>query len=150
MIKQVILTALAGTTLIFNTGVFAQQCKVKPIVKAGMPKLAPYQYDSYALKEISFGPKPKKETTNFEVFSEEEYKLVFCQTELPQEIGITIYGKIKGEKKILYFDESGKKVSQDFSFGPTKSGTYYIEYEIPAATSPNQKGCFVLLIGVKE
>ena len=56
MIKQVILTALAGATLIFNTGVFAQQCKVKPIVKTGMPKLAPLQYDSYALKEISYGP----------------------------------------------------------------------------------------------
>ena len=150
MIKHIILTALAGATLIFNTGVFAQQCKVKPIVKEGMPKLAPFQYDSYALKEIVYGSKPKKESINFEVFSDEEYKLVFCQTVLPQEVGITIYGLEKGKKKILYFDESGKKASQDFSFGPTTSGTYYIEYEIPAATAANQKGCFVLLIGVKD
>ena len=150
MVKKVILTVLAGASLIFNTGIFAQQCKVKPIVKAGMPKLAPFQYDSYALKEISYGPKAKKESVNFEVFSDEEYKLVFCQTELPQEVGITIYGKNKGKKEILYFDESGKKATQDFSFGPTLSGTYYIEYDIPAATAPNQKGCFVLLIGVRE
>ena len=150
MIKKVVFTALAGATLIFNSELSAQQCKVKPIIKAGMSKLAPYQYDSYAVKEIVYGPKPKKETIDFEVFSDEEYKLVFCQTELPQEIGITIYGKIKGQKQILYFDESGKKSSENFNFGPTRSGTYYIEYEIPAATAPNQKGCFVLLIGLKD
>lgn len=150
MIKHVIVTVLAGATFIFNTGIFAQQCKVKPIVKQCMPMLNPYQYDSYALKEIVYGPKAKKESINFEVFSEEEYKLVFGQTVLPQEVGITIYRLSKGKKEIIYFDESGKKTSQDFSFGPTTSGTYYIEYEIPAATAPNQKGCFVVLIGLKE
>ena len=149
MVKKVIVTALAGASLIFNTGLFAQQCKVKPIVKAGMPRLAPYQYDSYALKEIVYGPKPKKESINFEIFSDEDYKLVFCQTELPQEVGITIYGKNKGKKEILYFDESGKKSIQDFNFHPTQSGTYYIEYDIPASTSTVKKGCFVVLIGLK-
>ena len=82
MIKHIIITALAGITLTFNLS--AQQCKVKPIVKKSMPQLAPYQYDSYAVKEIVYGTKAKKETIDFEVFSDEEYKLVFCETELPQ------------------------------------------------------------------
>ena len=149
MIKHFVLTALAGALLIFNTNLWAQ-CKVKPIVKSCMPALQPFEYDSYVVKEISYGPKIKKETIDFQVFSDEEYKLVFGQTTLPQEVGITIYGLEKGKKKILYFDESGKKSSQVFNFGPTKSGTYFIEYEIPAATAPNQKGCFVVLIGIKE
>lgn len=139
--------AIAGLLLIF-TNELSAQCKVKPIVKNGMPLLAPYQYDSYAIKEINYGSKPKKETINFEVFSDEEYKLVFCQTVLPQEVGVVIYGKSKGKKEILYFDESGRKSVQTFNFGPTRSGTYYIEYEIPAASAPNQKGCFVVLIGI--
>ena len=148
--KYLFLIFIAAVLVSFDSEVPVEQCKVKPIVKAAMPKLAPFQYDSYAVKEIVYGPKPKKETLDFEVFSDEEYKLVFCQTELPQEVGITIYGLLKGKKQILYFDESGKKSSQDFSFGPTRSGTYYVEYEIPAATAPNQKGCFVMLIGLRE
>ena len=149
MIKPILFTFLAVALLFFHATLQAQ-CKVKPIVKNCMPSLGEYQYDSYVIKEITYGAKTKKETLDFEVFSDEEYKLVFGQTALPQEVGITIYGLEKGEKKILYFDESGKKSSQVFNFGPTRSGTYYIEYEIPAATAAGQKGCFVLLIGIKE
>ena len=129
---------------------FSQDCKAKPLVKQNMKRLEPYKYDAYAIKEITYGPRPKKETINFEVFSEEEYKLVFCQTKLPSEVEITIYGLVKGKKNILYFDESGRKSQQTFNFGPTKSGTYYIEYTIPPQTAPNQKGCFVVLIGLKD
>ncbi|MBI3501827.1 MAG: hypothetical protein HY063_08540 [Bacteroidetes bacterium] len=131
---------------------FAQQCKVKPIVKNCMDAMPPYQYDSYAVKEIVYGPKPKKEFIEFEVYSGEEYKLVFGKTVLPQEVGINIYDKrpSSADKKILFFDESGKKDNFVCNFTPTKTGSYYIEYEIPAASAPNQKGCFVVLIGIKE
>lgn len=145
----VLVSALSGALLFFNSGLSAQ-CKIKPIVKKEMPQLAPYQYDSYVVKEIVYGSTPKKETVDFEVYSEEEYKLVFCQTELPQEVGITIYGKNKGKKEILYFDESGKKTTHVFTFGSVRSGTYFIEYETPPASAPNQKGCFVVLIGIKD
>ena len=108
MIKNTIGTALAGICLIFTTQLLAQ-CKVKPIVKDCMPSLAPYQYDSYAVKEITFGAKEKKEILEFAVYSGEEYKLVFGKTILPQEVGITIYDKQPSNKnrKILYFDDSG-------------------------------------------
>lgn len=149
MIKNSILVITLGTLLLFATEL-AAQCKVKPIVKSCMPLLGDFQYDSYVVKEITYGPKAKKETLDFEVFSDEQYKLVFGQTTLPQEVGITIYGMEKGKKKILYFDESGKKASQEFKFTAAKTGPYYFEFEIPAATAPGQKGCFVLLIGIKD
>ena len=148
--KKKIIVTLAAIVAAFLTADLHAQCKVKPIVKACMPSLGEYGYDSYVVKEVSYGTKEKKETLDFEVFSDEEYKLVFGQTALPQEVGITIYGLDKGVKKILYFDESGKKSSQTFNFGPTRSGTYFIEFEIPSATAPGQKGCFVLLIGIKD
>lgn len=147
--KNIILTLTAVFLMAFTTHLSAQ-CKVKPIVKSCMPALAPFQYDCYVIKEIAYGTKIKKETLDFEVFSDEEYKLVFGQTVLPQEIGITIYGMEKGKKKILYFDESGKKSSQVFNFSPKKTGTYYIEYEIPASKVAGQKGCCVVLIGIKD
>ncbi len=146
--KKIILLLGAGFFM-FITGASAQ-CKVKSIVKQCMPSLGDFIYDSYVIKEIEYGPKAKKETLDFEVFSDEQYKLVFGQTELPKEVGITIYGMEKGKKKILYFDESGKKTIQDFNFAATKTGPYYIEFEIPAATTAGQKGCFVLVIGIKD
>ena len=149
MIKKSTLLFAAGLSLLFTHDLFAQ-CKVKPIVKACMPMMGDFMYDSYVVKEIVYGPQAKKETLDFEVFYDEQYKLVFGQTALPQEVGVTIFALEKGKKKIIYFDESGKKSSQTFNFGPTRSGTYYIEYDIPPSTAPGQKGCFVLLIGIKE
>jgi len=150
MIKRFILTVLAGTSLILNSDLSAQ-CKVKPIVKNCMSSLAPYQYDAYAVKEIIYGIKTKKEVLEFAVYSGEEYKLVFGKTVLPLEVGITIYdGNPKTKGKIVFMDESGKKDNYVCNFQPTKTGTYYIEYEIPVATAPNQKGCFVVLIGIKD
>jgi len=152
MIKKVILTATACFLLLFHSELSAQQCKVKPIVNSCKSSLPPYQYDSYAVKEVVYGAKAKKEVLEFSVYSGEEYKLVFGKTELPQEINITIYDKhpSKKDKNIVYMDESGKKDNFVCNFQPTKTGTYYIEFEIPAATAANQKGCFVMLIGIKE
>ena len=144
---------LAGVgLLLIASGLFAQQCKVKPIVKTCMSSLTPYQYDAYAVKEIQYAAKTKKESIEFSVYSGEDYKLVFCKTELPQEVGITIYDGNPTNKKsqIVYMDESGKKDKFVCNFHPTKTGNYFIEYDIPAATSPDQKGCFVVLIGIKE
>ncbi len=149
MFKHIILISFAGILCLFSTATMAQ-CKAKPIVKQCMALLGDFEYDSYVVKEITYGPKPKKESLDFEVFSDEQYKLVFGQTVLPQEVGVTIYGIEKGKKKILYFDESGKKSSQDFNFNATQTGPYYIEFEIPAATSPGQKGCFILVISTKD
>lgn len=149
---QKIIFAIAGTLLMLAASELSAQCKVKPIVKNCMPMLKPYQYDSYAVKEIAYSAKAKKEILEFSVYSDEEYKLVFGKTSLPQEVGIVIYDKHPGkkDKKLLYFDESGKKGDFVFNFQPKASGTYFIEFDIPPASAPEQKGCFVLLIGIKD
>ena len=142
---------IASASLLLASGLFAQSCKVKPIVKNCMASLAPYQYDAYAVKEIIYGIKAKKDLLEFAVYSWEEYKLVFGKTVLPLEVGITIYdGNPKTKGKIVFIDESGKKDNYVCNFQPTKTGSYFIEYDIPAQTAPNQKGCFVVLIGIKE
>ena len=143
---------LASGFWLLASGLFAQQCKVKPIVKKCMESFPPFIYDSYAVKEINYGTKPKKEVIEFSVYSDEEYKLVFGKTVLPQEVGITVYdgNPSKKNSKIIYFDESGKKDKYVCSFHPTQTGSYYIEYEIPVQTAPNQKGCIVVLIGILD
>ena len=149
--KRILLFNIAGLFLLIGSHL-AAQCKVKPIIKSCMQSLSPYQYDSYAVKEITYGPTIKKEILEFSVYSEENYKLVFGKTLLPQVINITIYDKHPStkDKKIIYFDDSGKKDKFVCDFKPKTTGTYYIEFEVPAASAPNQKGCFVVLIGVKD
>lgn len=143
--------SFAAITVAFKGYEYAP-CKVKSIVKSCMPSLGNYHYDAYALKEINYGPKTKKENLEFAVYSDEEYKLVFGKTELPQEIGIKIFDKNpkSSKAKLIYFDESGKKDDFVCTFKPTTTGNFFIEFEIPAASAPNQSGCFVVLIGIKD
>ena len=151
MVKHLLLIIFAGTLLVYSPNISAQCKGIKTIVKNSMPLLNPYEYDSYAVKEIIYSPKAKKEIVEFSVFSGEKYKLVFSKTELPQEVGITFYDKpvTRKDRKILYFDESGKKGNFACNFQPSATGTYYIEYSIPAQSAADQKGCFVLLIGIQ-
>lgn len=148
---QLIISFTLSILLAFTSNAPAQ-CKVNPIVKNCMSYLGNYQYDSYAIKKITYSSKKQVVVIEFSVYSDEEYKLVFGKTELPQELGITIYTKDpkRKDKKIVYFDESGKKDNFVCNFKPTTTGTFYIEYEVPPATASNQEGCMVVLIGIKD
>lgn len=86
------------------------------------------------------------------MYSEEEYKIVFCKTQLPQELEINIYDKSpkSKSKKLIYFDESGKKDQYSCTFKPTVTGSYFIEYKVPPATAPGQKGTMIVLIGIRD
>ncbi len=136
----------------FNFSAFGQQPSVKAIVKKNMRSLDPYQYDAYAIKDITYNKKAQSVVVEFAVFSEEEYKIVFCKTELPQELEINIYDKNPKSptKKLIYFDESGKKDQYSCTFKPTSTGSYFIEYKVPPATAPGQKGTMIVLIGIRE
>jgi hypothetical protein len=146
--KRILLTLLCS--IIFIS--FAEaQCKAKSIVKVCKKDLAPFNYDSYAVNEINFTADKQIMEVEFATFAGNEYRLVFCTSECPHPLGITIYDKPKTNKKRkpLYFDESSK---DGFlcNFTPEKSGTYYIEYSIPGIKVGEQNsGCVVMLIGIK-
>jgi hypothetical protein len=140
-----------GILCLFNQNTYAQH-QIKSIVKKNMSALEPYKYDAYALKEITYGPKAQSAVIEFTAYSEIDYKIVFCKTDLPQEVEINIYDKspTSKTKKLIYFDDSGKKDQYACTFKPASSGQYFIEYKIPPATAPNQKGTMIVLIGIKE
>ncbi len=128
------------------------QHKTKSIVKNNIGSLEPYSYDCYAMKEIIYGAKEQSITMEFSVYSDEDYKLVFCKTALPQSIEMNIYDKDprNKNKKLIYFDETGMKDQYVCNFHPSQTGSYYIEYKVPPATEKNQKGYIIVLIGVKD
>ena len=125
------------------------QCKARAIVKFCKADLKPFKYDAYAMNEIEYKSEKQIVPVEFTALQGNEYKLVFCTSELPLAVGITIYDKPKYNKKrkILYFDENSK---DGFlcAFKPEKTGTFYIEYSVPASKDP-KKGCVVMLIGLK-
>lgn len=149
--KLLLLGAASGLLLMVNQKAIGQQ-QIKSIVKKNIAALDPFQYDAYAMKEITYGTKEQSVIVEFTVYSEEEYKLVFCKTELPQELEINIYDKSPKSKtkKLIYFDESGKKDQYSCTFKPTTTGSYFIEYKVPPATAPGQNGTMIVLIGIRE
>lgn len=127
------------------------KCNDKEIAKACKPNMKPFKMDAWAPTELSFDKKQKKVEVQFSVFEGTNYKLVFCTSGFAEKVKLNIYDKSKAVKsrKKVYDGESG--IDSDFwAFEPTKTGTYYIEYDVPAAIdSVPHKGCVVMLIGFK-
>lgn len=143
--KHVILILLFGAVSPF----LSAQCKARQIMKICKDDLKPYKYDAFASTEIAYKAEAQTVEVEFTAVSGSQYKLVFCTSELPIPVKITIYDKPKNNKKrkILYFDENSK---DGFlcAFAPPKTGNYYIEYSVPASKDA-QKGCVVMIIGIK-
>lgn len=128
------------------------QCKAKQVVKECKPSIAPYQYDSYALNEITADPaKPQIIEVEFTAFAGQQYKLVFCTSGVEEDLKLNIYDKNQRSKKRNKIYDSANGADKRWTFEPTKAGTYFIDYEIPkSATGKKKTGCAVMLIGYKE
>lgn len=131
------------------TGIGHAQCKARQIMKTCKEDLKPFKYDAFASTEITYKQEAQNLEVEFTAVSGNEYKLVFCTSELPIPVKITIYDKPKYNKKrkILYYDENSK---DGFlcAFTPPKTGNYYIEYTVPSSKG-NEKGCVVMIVGIK-
>lgn len=142
-----------GVFLFVITSAYAfAQCPARHIVRKNKASIAPYQYDSYALKEITFDPlKQQVVEIEFTAFAGQQYKLVFSTSDFEEDIKLNIYDKnLRAKKRTKVYDsESG--IDKRWTFEPTKAGTYYIDYEIPKSASGKKKNaCTVMLIGFKE
>ena len=134
----------------FNQHAFSQ-CNAKQIMKDSKPNIPkPYKYDSYAISEFIFDNTEKNVEVIFTAFTGQKYKLIFCSSGFEEPVKMNIYNKsvrVKKDRKKLYDNAEG--IDNNFwSFEPTKSGNYYIEYSIPKSLNGKvKKGCVVLLIG---
>lgn len=135
---------------IFCTDLLFAQCKAKHIMNECKPNIQkPFIYDSYALNEFIFNDEEKKVEVVFTAFVGQKYNLLFCSSGFEEKVEINIYDKtnrIKKGRKRLYDNSEG--VDNNFWwFKPTKSGNYFIEYNVPkSVTGKEKKGCVVLLI----
>lgn len=128
------------------------KCHDKEIAKACKANMKPYKMDAWAPTELTFDKKPRKVEVQFTVFEGSDYKLVFCSSGFPEKVKLNIYDKskaVKSRKKV--YDGEAEGIDSDFwMFQPTKTGTYYIEYDCPPARdSIPKKACVVMLIGYK-
>lgn len=127
----------------------AQKCKAKQISKDCRNNLAPFKYDSYAVNEITFTDKPQTVEVEFTAFAGQKYKLVFCTSGFEEEVALNIYDRsVKSKKRNKVYDSEKGIDNLFWSFEPPKSGTYYINYELPPAKNGKEgKGCIVMMIG---
>jgi hypothetical protein len=148
------LVALFLLALMAGTATVNAQCKAKELVKRWKGELAPFEYDAYAIDEFEFKAEKQTFSIEFVCMGGLTYKLIFCNSKTGVPIGLTIYDKPKSssKRKVIQFDDSGKEGFLS-SFVPPTTSTFYIEYEVPAASDKaplGSKGCILMLIGVKE
>lgn len=148
--KQVF-SAILILLSVFITNNGNGKCEDKKLAKACKPNMKPYKYDAYAVNEIKFGPKERKVDIQFTVYEGQDYKLLFCTSGFQEEIKLNIYDKsraVKSRKKL--YDSSESIDNKFWSFEPKKTGTYYIEYDVPPANDLKPRTeCVVILIGFK-
>jgi hypothetical protein len=131
------------------------QCKAKQIMKACKPNIkAPFKYDSYAISDFTFADKEKKVEVQFTAFAGVKYKIVFCTSGFEEPLQLNIWdksNKVKNNRHKVYDNDQG--IDNNFwSFEPTKSGNYFIEYTVPVSNTPGvvKEGCVIMLISFVE
>lgn len=138
---------IAGLSVSFSSS--KGSCKAKQIAKSCKANILPFKYDSYAVNEITFTDKPQNIEVEFSAFSGQKYKLVFCTSGFKEMVKLNIYDRnAKSKKRKKVYDNDSGIDNLFWSFEPPKSGTYYIDYEIPPAVDGKQStGCIVMMIG---
>ncbi|MFI5150432.1 MAG: hypothetical protein ACHQRM_11915 [Bacteroidia bacterium] len=128
------------------------QCNAKEIAKKCKNNLKPFSYDGFNDTPFTFKDKVQTVEVEFTAYAGQKYKLIFCSSGFKEEVKVNIYDKTKtNPKRTKVFDSASGIDNLFWSFEPPKTGTYYIEYEIPVALDhPNEKtGCMVLMVGYK-
>ena len=145
---------MIGAWICTNHYSFAQ-CKAKQIMKSCRPNITkPYKYDSYVVNNFTFGDKPQKVEVLFSAFQGQKYQIIFCTSGFEEPLAVNIYDKsyrVKNNRHKVY--DSSQGIDNNFwSFQPTKSGNYYIEYDVPVSSTPGVKkeGCVIMLISFME
>lgn len=145
-----LIVIMVSAFLSTNHFVFGQ-CKAKDIVKRSKANITkPYKYDSYVLNEINFDDKEKKIEVMFTAFQGQKYRILFLTSGFEEPLTVDIYDKSnrvkKGRTKV--FDNTQGIDNNFWSFQPTKSGNYFIEYGVPKSLNGKvKKGCVVMIIG---
>ncbi|MEO6902884.1 MAG: hypothetical protein ABI315_06990 [Bacteroidia bacterium] len=149
MIKNIHILLFIISFIFYNDSIFAQ-CHAKQIMNECKPNIPkPYKYDSFAISEFAFNNIEKNIEVVFTAFVGQKYKLLFCSSGFQEQVEINIYDKTnrvkKGRKKL--YDNSEGIDNNFWWFQPTKSGNYYIDYNIPKSIDGKEKkGCVVILI----
>lgn len=129
----------------------AKACSTKQIIKACRPSMKPFIYDSYAIYEIEFGKTSQSMEEEFTAFAGQKYRLSFCNSGFPENIKIEVYDKNKKIESRKLVAQTSTSANTPWTFEPPKSGTYYLEYKIPASNDGTEKnGCMVMLIGYED
>jgi hypothetical protein len=137
---------------ITSLGTLQAQCNAKDLAKKNKNSLKPFNYDGFADNSFTFKDKPQTISVEFTAYAGQKYKLLFCSSDFKEEVKVNIYDKNKNNPKRQKLYDSSNGIDNLFwSFEPPRTGTFFIEYEIPAALdhSTTKTGCLVLIIGYK-
>ncbi|MFN4234786.1 MAG: hypothetical protein ACK4IK_08275 [Bacteroidia bacterium] len=151
MLKKLLYTLILAAVTLVSVDVNAQ-CKSKEITKGCKKNLEAYKYSGSAVTDIVVDNKPKKYEVEFTAYQGQKYRLIFCSSGNVEGIQLNIFDKpktLKSRKKV--YDNSQGIEGNFWVFETTQHGNYYIEYDVPAGKSDeNKQACVVLVVGYQN
>ncbi len=148
------LTIILVITFFTTHSLLSQGCKTSQISKSISQFVTPpYKYDNHTVNEFVFDNKEKKFEVQFTAFKGLKYKILFSTSGYEEDIAINIYDQnanSKKERKNL-MDNTQKMENSYWIFETDKSGSYFIEYNIPKSLSDTQKnGCILMVVAFTD
>ena len=148
--KFIVLMVFALLLSFFISTRATAQCTARTIIKDCKSKfVSPYKYSGCWMQEFVLEKKYKRYEGHFLVLEGLKYQILFCSSGSADNVVINIYDKSMdyGEKRKKY-GTSKNQGANLWTFEPTASGDYFVEYVIPPSqTGKPQTGCVMLMLG---
>jgi len=127
-------------------------CNDKEAKNKALKLLGDYSYSSSKTSNFFFVNNEQVREFEINLFEGEDYRFIFNNEFLPQEVEVRIYDKDKDSKfRKMLFTSKNQPSQKEFIFEPSwKYKDIYIDYIVPqAATEDIMKGCAVFVVGYK-
>ena len=125
-------------------------CDQNEIKKMLAPLLKPFIADGFKTTKIMFKKQPQKKEVEIPLYFGENYRIIFLTSQLPMDIGISIYNKsATSKKRTLLFSSKDVPKAEVLKFATDRAKDFYVEYDIPA-TDSIKSGCVSFMIGYES
>ena len=152
MKKLISILLLLPLLFSFQTDV-NDMCNDKEAKTNAIKLLGEYSYSSSKTSSFFFVNNEQIREIEVNLFEGEDYRFIFNNEFLPQNVEVRIYDKSKENKfRKMLFTSKDQPSQTSFIFEPSwKYKDIYINYVVPPATDSGQinKGCSVFVVGYK-
>ena len=150
--KKFFLLGLIAPFLLSFQGEIEDMCNEKEAKNKALTQLLDYSYSSSKTSNFIFINNEQVREIELNLFEGEDYRLVFNNEYLPENVEVRVYDKPKEDNRRKMLLTSKEEPSQAmFVYEPSwRHRNIYIDYIVPpSSTDKIMRGCAVFVLGYK-